>query len=346
VGNFGSRPRDVEVEVQQDGQPIARERAQIPARGRQTIVVRAAHVGHVIAARLNSEDALQADNQRVTILPPLDRVTVAFRGRDSWFLEKALHAYPNVSLQDGRLNPATPDVLVCNACAGIPTAKRGVLIIPPPTSPSDPALLSIANPDHPLASSLDLAETFVTSLTPEAAKESGDVVLRAGNLPAVTASERDGRRVVELNLDVTRSDLALSTAFPILIANSLDWLAAQNENPLEIAPGEPLRWMLPDTAVADVSVTGPDGRARRVQLSAGQLTMADTDVQGIYSVRTPSAEQFFVVNPSVETESDLIPDETEAASSTAKPKAATAVASRSISGNKPFLRRKSKDCTI
>jgi Mg-chelatase subunit ChlD len=323
VRNYGGQPRDTEVEIAQDGRVIAREALHVVARGKQTVAAPATRLGHVISARLLGEDALDADNRRWTVVPPLKRVRVAIVNRGSPFLEKALAVNPAVSLQNvpfdrveqtsrTKAEPAQPpDVVVCEGCRELPRS-RGVLIVPPGAGSLGPAALTVVRPDHPIATSLDFGGLFGVSMTAHIVAFDGDVIVRVGDQPAVVAYEHDGQRIVEFRLDVTRSDLALSTAFPILVANAVDWLAARNENPLEIESGEPLRWTLPEAPASDgISVTGPDGRPRHAQLLGRRLTIVETDLPGVYRVRTPASEQAFAVNAAVDSESDLIPGEAE-----------------------------------
>jgi len=165
----------------------------------------------------------------------------------------------------------------------------------------DAGFLSVVKPEHPIASSLSLAQLVAT---PRATGvESGDVIVRAGGAAAVIASERDGRRLVELRFEPVQ-ETAMSTAFPILIANAIRWLDGRRDNATQVLAGEPLHWTLPNET-RSVAVTGPDGKTRAAQVHGQNVTVADTGMPGVYTVRTAVAERLFAVNPAVDGESDL-----------------------------------------
>jgi hypothetical protein len=143
-------------------------------------------------------------------------------------------------------------------------------------------------------------------LTSAAANDGADVILRVGGVPAVTASDRDGRRTVGVHLDLSQPDFVLSPAFPILIANALAWLTAAREFPDEATAGEPIAFTASAMTQNSVRVVGPDGRARVVQRVGRQFIVADTDAAGAYRVETNGLDRMIIVNPAVDAESNLL----------------------------------------
>ncbi len=209
-------------------------------------------------------------------------------------------------MADSRTN--SYDVIVCETCAQPPQTRGGVLLVPPAANSLPRALLTLSVPDHPIAAAVDPGELLAAPIEPTAAPNPSDVVAQAGDAPAIVAREQDGRRIVELDLALDRetSDVPLSPAFPILIANAIEWLAMNDAHPNQVVAGEPLAWRLTDILRPDqVQINGPDGRTRTARIVGNRLIFTETDVPGAYTVRTPSGEEQFVVNPAVEAESDL-----------------------------------------
>ena len=156
---------------------------------------------------------------------------------------------------------------------------------------------------------LDLADAIgapATGSTSPNGGADGDVVLRAGGVPVVTAVERDGRRIVTLNLNLRTATLPLSTAFPVLIANAVDWLAARDRHLSEVTPGEPWRATVRDPgALGAATILGPGGERLPFLVSGRDITFTSTEAAGVYRWRGPDGERAFVVNAATDSESDL-----------------------------------------
>ena len=90
----------------------------------------------------------------------------------------------------------------------------------------------------------------------------GTVVARAGQRPAVLTYTAARHRVVELRLDLARSPLVLTPAFPILIADALDWLAGRDVQ-AGIAANQPVTRGESDVSVPAASEPTAPARGRR-----------------------------------------------------------------------------------
>jgi Mg-chelatase subunit ChlD len=304
VRNYASHPQPADVEISVDGRAVTRRSIVVDKDSEQSVLAGVPRIGRVITARLVSDDALSVDNERREIAAPLDRIRVWRAGRTNVYIDKALTANPAVA-------PAASfdvaDVIVCG-CAE-PPGSGNVLFVADGGRVLDAGFLAVVKPEHPIASSLSqgslgsLASLAQRVATPRAGVESGDVIVRAGDAAAVIASERDGRRLVELRFEPTQ-ETAVSTAFPILIANAIRWLDGRLENATQVQAGEPLRWTLPNET-SSITVSGPDGKPRAAQVRGQNVTVADTGMPGVYTVRTAVAERLFAVNAAVDSESDL-----------------------------------------
>ena len=325
--NFGVRPYEAPVEISQGDAIVAREVVRLEPRSTRTLVKPFHDLGGVIRAQLAVSDALDVDNQRAVLLPGADPVAVLLTTRGSFFLEKALSSNPRLAVDRERRPGVRYDVIVCDGCPVAPPDGAGVLLIPQADDqPGEPGRLTIGRADHPILAELDLADAVgkpaLRGTLPVGADD--DVLLRAGGVPVVTASDRDDRRIVTLNLNVTSATLPLSTAFPVLIANAVDWLAARDRNHLEVAPGEPWQATVGDAgALGDAAILGPTGERLPLQVSGRHLTFTSTNDAGVYRWHGPEGDRTFVVNAETDSESDLAGTDTVAA---AKPGSALTVA--------------------
>ncbi len=127
----------------------------------------------------------------------------------------------------------------------------------------------------------------------------GGSLLYFGVNPDADALGQTLGRVVVLPFELRRSDLPLQLAFPILVANSVDWLAPnQGLNiPTSVKPGEVVA--LPNGSI----VTLPDGTT-----SVAERGFANTNVPGLYGVKVGDTIGAFAVNFINSRESDITPN--------------------------------------
>jgi Mg-chelatase subunit ChlD len=296
VRNYTTHPARAEVEIAQDGKAIGRRTVDIAAGSEQAILLPVTSIGRVITARLLADDALAADNLRTEVVPSRERIRVAFAGRKNFYIEKAIAADSSIVLAP---STTVADVVVCG-CDSLPPTGN-VLLLPDNVAVSDTVALAISSPDHPIAAGVFFADAVAAATSGVA--NGGAVVARAGDAPVVVASEHDGRRIVELRFQPS-PDMAIGTAFPILVANAVRWLDGRQGNATQVQEGEPLRWAVADTSSA-VSVIGPDGKTRASQIADRALTVLETGMLGVYTVRSGGTERQFAINPKVDGESDL-----------------------------------------
>jgi hypothetical protein len=145
--------------------------------------------------------------------------------------------------------------------------------------------------------------------------------------PLLLAGEVGGRRLAVLAFDLHHSDLPLQAAFPLLLANLMDWLAPEGGRggvPLQVEPGSAVLLAPPllgddgGSQQAVVTVTGPDGSAVRLVPAEGaeqgseqgQATFAETHELGVYEVTWADRQlSRFAVNLFSPQESDVRPAE-------------------------------------
>jgi Ca-activated chloride channel homolog len=302
--NYGAEPLNTDIEVAHNGSLVGRYPVRLPSRNGTTIVVDVPAVDGVISARLVANDALEVDNSRLAMFGSINPVRVLVIG-GTFFIEKALEANRTL-LVDRVREQVRYDVLVCESCSALPPEDGDVLLIAAAPQPrAEAAVMTLSLPNHPIAGSLDLSGIRAVPVVGSAPRHVSEVIARIAGEPAILAYEVDGRRVIELRLDVTDASLAVSTAFPILIANAIDWLARRGENARELVAGGPLQWVFRERPTRQPEVVGPGGRVVPSFTTGLGLTSSSMDAAGVYVVRGGAVEERFVVNPSTASESDL-----------------------------------------
>jgi hypothetical protein len=301
VVNQGESPVSSELGVTVDEETVGQQPVSIPSRDRMAYSFQLRKREGVVTAHLAHQDALLADNVRSIVVPPRVNIRVLLAGDRSFFLEKALSAHPEVTLVTSAA--VQPDVTVCNACTQVPPGTASVLLIPQRRGGTpDPVTILKSGTDHPVTDGLDfdgtLAIRTVADLTPR-----GAVIALAGGEPAIVVEDTGTRRILELGLDSTEGPFPLSPAFPMLIANAVNWLSQKNENPVAITAGEPLRWNVGGQSQTP-AVLGTGNRTVPSTFANGILTLADTGTAGVYRIRLDAGYRMLAVNPAVRDESN------------------------------------------
>lgn len=302
VSNFGDTAVQTVLTLTVNERPAGEQALSVPASGSTRATFSVAEERGIATARLQHTDALAADNVRMAPLTPPQRtrVRVVTERSQSEFIEKALAANDAVDLV--REAGAESDVVVCAGCTEPARGREGVLLIPPSQFDGTPAPLVRSSAEHRIAADLVMDGVLAQPLRAlEPAPDGpGVVVARAGDLPAIVAYDLPSRRIVELRVDPAAQPLVLSTAFPILIANAVEWLAEPGRETTSIIAGQPLHFVS-RTSGEPEAVVGPNGQKVGAASQNGIVTVSSTNTAGVYRFQSREV----VVNPSSSAESDL-----------------------------------------
>jgi hypothetical protein len=245
--SFASEPVACHLELQWGGRPLSTVPVELPAAGRwQHVFEMTSRQGGRLTARLDRSDAFPRDDLASAVLPPaaIHRVTLVTGG--NVHLEKALEANPRVELTVAdappeRLDKGTVLVLDGQVPARLPQAPA---LVVDPTGPCDLWELGgpledavVAKQNEALALLADVRLERMSlpgvrriELTGEARAAAEPVAWTEDGTPIGYAVERPGARVLVLSGLMQGSDLPLRPAFPILIGNALDWVAARGDS--------------------------------------------------------------------------------------------------------------------
>lgn len=171
-------------------------------------------------------------------------------------------------------------------------------------SDSDPRLNNLALDEVNVLSAAQISQPdWATPLLVDASSQLP--ILMAGTHSGIEQSER---RIAVLGFDIRNSDLPLQVAFPLLLANLIDWLGGGNVSlPLLVDAGATLSF-LPPPVVKTVEIEMPDGSTARLDPEAGRISFAETEQPGIYTVHWEDEMQAqFVVNGYSAIESEIRP---------------------------------------
>lgn len=337
VANFGQAPAKANVELAFDGRlldvkPVALEPGARAVQVFPTVPRPTRNSKGWLTARLDTPDAFAADNVAYAVLPiePPRRVLLVSKG--NWFLEKLLAADQGLSFELVTPDAFTPTlaekfdaVLLDNFLPeGFDLAKNPgsyFFLKQTPFNTADPALdqplISDLDNRHPALRLVSLQNITLLRAAPLAMPKiegwNWQAPIRSFEHPLLITGERLGgkQRVAALALDITDSDLPLRIAFPLLMSNTLHWLAGEEAAPIFACHAGDSLPLLEGESVLPTPQTPwkpatPPGTTAPVRENFQPLT------NGFYQLQTRDGARWLAVNTFSENESDLRHAETAA----------------------------------
>jgi hypothetical protein len=340
VKNYGQVPREALISIDLDGTLAYSRRVSVPAGGSNNLTWNLPPGTNLITARLveNEGDILQIDDMAWSIHEGMVSNRVLILGEGNRFLETILGVLPGVEPfragPDTALNDINDNDYDMYILDGVPVPDpipaADLLIIDPQPGRLDQAteadslfgvtgVFSDTNvirvSEKALLRFVDWSNVHIRQATTLDAPWADPLVVAEGG-PLLLTGERNGRRIAILPFQLQESDLPLQIAFPILMANIIDWL-----NPgkvfgtsVDVRPGDPVAITLGADSNA-VIVTKPNGEIWLETAGDAPIVFNETGNLGIYevSLRDANGDQSagsFAVNLFSPDESALLPAET------------------------------------
>ncbi|MBE7471692.1 MAG: hypothetical protein DPW09_40035 [Anaerolineae bacterium] len=160
--------------------------------------------------------------------------------------------------------------------------------------------------DQPLLQNVDLSTTQILTTTVLSPTTWGRIIISAAlqpsnpptlqpsnlpSLPLLLAGETEGRRIAILAFSLQQSDLPLRPAFPILVANLLNYLSpgAGVLVPPLLGVGESVSVSVP-TQVERLRLMTPDGAETLLTPAAGRVSLPPVTQLGLYTLTSESTD--------------------------------------------------------
>lgn len=249
------------------------------------------------AANVN---ALAIDDTAWAILPPRIVQPVLLVSPGNLFLQKVFEANPLVQVQTRRELDQTPPpraILVLHRHVPSVLPPGNLLVIDPIEAcdwwelgePVRDPIVTDQDRDSPLMTHIRLDHVLLPEI--RRLRFTRPTRVLAATLdgdPLLAQFEREGGKCLVLNVDLERSDLALRTAFPILVSNALAWFAGSSGELRESSragatvsvPRDPL----PSLGRDALWLSSPSGQRFRLPASDSPVTVGPLNEAGIWSI--------------------------------------------------------------
>jgi hypothetical protein len=334
VQSFRSTPASVQLELLADGATIDLRPLTIPPGERvRQIYPDLPATGSRLQARLQPPagaagplDGFPLDDTAFALLPERRRLKVLLVSEGNLFLEGALLALggggDEQSLEYERVAPrawAGPrrgvDLTIFDSFTPPQPPATGSYLYVNPSGAGSPFPIrgEVARPfltelaaNHPLTRWVTLSDTNVARASVFALKAGDVAVASSFRQPVIAARRGPGGKVLAVGFDLRRSDLPMRPAFPLLLANVLDWFSGDDAE--FIATYRTGRtWRIPAEGAGDeVTIEQAGAPAERAPVHDGYAAYFGRRV-GYYEVGLPRGRVLLAANLADPRESTIKP---------------------------------------
>jgi Ca-activated chloride channel family protein len=320
--NYTPESQAFTFSLELDGKVLAERTVTMEPSVRRSVVLPFSHgAGGAVAARLQINDDLAADNVAWAVLPPPRKIAVTLVSPGNLFLEKVLKTDPQVALDvktpdqyQGGMGEADVVVLDSASSAKVGPGRFVFVNTVPPDVPME-VLGRLEQPQimdwdraHPVMRHVEFAKVAIEDAMRLRPLAAGRPLVEAVGGPLIYALEEQDRKAIIVGFDLFKTDFPLRIAFPLILSNTLRWLhpAALDQSSLQLAAGQPI--LLPVAhGISTASVTTPSGRAVKAPVTRGAVSFTETDEVGLYTLATARGDLRVAVNLMDADESNLEP---------------------------------------
>ncbi|MBI1928660.1 VWA domain-containing protein [Candidatus Poribacteria bacterium] len=309
-----------------------------PGETKSEIFSNLAFEGSRLKAVLDIKDALPSDNLAYAPLPKREKIPVLLVTRDNPFLQNALSVDEKLDLtvvSPEKYNPSNASgySLVIFDRFNPPTLGEGnYMFVYPPNPPFPPfqrgdtgGIWEIGKPlespivsdwvrNHPILNYVNLENVSVAEAYRVEAPPTAQVLVRSFEDPLLIVDSTPNRRIVFVAMNILKSDLPLRIAFPVMIANTIQWFQSPSQlQEHHLHTGEVLRKRLHlgvgETVVAapikSVTITGPQSQSWEIPVEDNEILFDQTSIAGFYILKFGAQEEIWAVNLADESESNI-----------------------------------------
>ena len=306
VHNFDEKPHDVLVWLLIDGHRIQSDSATLKKKEHREFVFDfddRGFDGKVLEIRLDTEDSLSVDNSVYAVLHKFEKQRVlVVSDKRNLFLEQVLLTNPDVEFRqirrDQYIGMAGYDVALFYKIVPYKIPNGNILFVYPERSlpfmriiskAKDVSVVSV-NPTRSIMRDVDLDDLKVKESLVYEMPPWGVPLVESTSSPLIWLGEWGMRKGIIFAFDAFNpllSRLVLMRAFPILMAQCLQWLGKSNRiiSPDQLKTGSVVKISVPHfNEVEKVIIDAPGGRKYLLPADESFVVFGDTYKTGVYQV--------------------------------------------------------------
>ena len=334
-----------------------------PGEKKSEIFSNFAFEGGELKAVLDATDALSSDNVAYATLPKREQISVLLVTEGNPFLEKVLSVDEQLNLNvmkptEYESSPKTAQVVIFDRYSPKNIADGNYMFIYPPKSAEtaegdvqDSALTwdigeALETPiitdwerTHPILQHVHLENVLIGEAYQITPPSTAQVLARSFESPVLFIDVSQNRKIFFVAINILQSDLPLRIAFPVIIANTIQWFQHdQGIQEYHLQTGEVLRYKIDRELPTDteteqgeesstgntqptMTITGPKEKTWDIPIENDEILFDHTQQAGFYKVtdsqagdvddqntdaeETVEPKQLWAVNIASETESHI-----------------------------------------
>ena len=276
--------------------------------------------GGRLKAVLDVEDALSTDNVAYAALPKREQIPILLVTPSNPFLENVLAVDEKLDLTvvaPDRYDPGAVeyDVIIFDRYNPPTLGDGNYMFIYPPKAGAiwqigeslETPIITEWERKHPILRHVHLDNVQITEAYQVSVPATTNVLVRSFEDPLLIVEENPNRRVVFIAIDTLKSDLPLRIAFPLIIANTIQWFQGKSEiEEYHLQAGEVLKKRIDGAAaIESVTIVGPTGESWEITVGKGELLFDETSVAGFYELKIGEREEVWAVNLTDAAESQI-----------------------------------------
>ena len=267
--------------------------------------------GGRLKAILDVEDVLSTDNVAYAALPKREQIPVLLVTPDNPFLENALAVDEKLDLTVVAPDQYDPnargyDVTIFDRYNPPTLGDGNYMFIYPPKAgaiwqigePLETPIITEWERDHPILRHVHLDNVQIAEAYQVQVPATANVLVRSFEDPLLIIEESQNRRIVFIGIDILQSDLPLRIAFPLIVANTIQWFQGESEiEEYHLQTGEVLKKQIDEAAaIENVTMVGPTGESWEIPVEKGELLFDETSAVGFYELKIGDREEVWAVN--------------------------------------------------
>lgn len=272
--------------------------------------------GGRLKAAIDVDDALATDNVAYAALPNREQIPVLLVTRGNTFLENALAVDEKLDVTvvaPDQYSSVSEGVTIFDRYNPPELGDGNYMLIYPPKygamweigEPLESPIVTDWERGHPILRYVQLDNVLIGEAYQVTPPPHAKVLVRSFDAPLLIVDSTANRKIVFAAIDILKSDLPLRIAFPVIIANTIQWFrSGSGIEDYHLQTGEILSKQFPST-VETAAITTPAGGQTEVAVEAGQLLFDQTSVSGFYELKVGVDEEVWAVNLTDESESQI-----------------------------------------